>query len=263
MANDIEIAESIAKKDIDTVHFAPNKSLVEVVSSAVIFLTINDKRSEMLKQSVVREAIRLSINEVGMLKHIANGLGSVRKSFMPIQNFDVSELDDLTEYDINDAKQILSKVDMPSHLTLLVMVDPIGNTPQVANALINMLKRIGMSLKVTEVSSIQKWNDLFPEYDLSLSSWQSPLLERDNIYQSLFMYSPLSVYLDRLFKEADSVTSLQSKIALYQHVEKEHRIIPLLFLNKIWAADDKFNLSGIFSVNSIPYWHLLTTNELK
>lgn len=263
LADDIEVAESVAKKNIDTVHFAPSKSLVEVDSSNVIFLTINDKRSDVLKRNTVREALRLSINEAGMLKHIANGLGSVNKHYIPLQQVDASETDNVVEYDLSSAKYILSKVDMPSQLSLLVMVDPIGNTPQVAKALVNMFKRIGLSLQITEVTSLQKWNELFSEYDFSLSTWQSPLLDSDNIYQNLFTHSTLSVYLDELFKENANSHDLRAKISLYQQAEKEHRVIPLLFLNKIWATDEKFKLSNIFSVNSIPYWHLLRKNEIK
>ena len=261
LANDVDISEAIAKKDIVTVSSAPFKKLVEVNSSEVVFFTINDKRSDVFKRRIARDAVALSINKVGMLKHIVNNLGSVRDSFTPRYDIDNKFSEDVLEYDARSARTVFSKISMPEELKLLVLVDKIGNTPQVANALLNMMQRVGIKLVITEVSDLEKWNDLFADHDFSLFTWQSPLLDSDNIYQQLFTDSPLRQYMNELFDEGSNDGTLATKISLFQQSQQSQRIMPLLFLNKIWACDEKYNLAPIFSINSIPYWHLLVVNK--
>ncbi|WP_369434376.1 ABC transporter substrate-binding protein [Psychromonas sp. MME1] len=261
LAEDVDICESMAKKDIDTVSHAPSKKLVEISSSEVVFLTISDKRSNVFKRRVARDAVALSINKMGMLKHIVNNLGSVKPYFTAQQNIGDKENKELLEYDARTARNIFSKITMPAELHLLVLVDKAGNTAQIARALLNMMQKVSIKLTITEVSDLQKWNAMSGDYDFTLSSWQFPLLNRDNIYQHLFTDSPLSQYIDALFAESLSDNTLASKISLFEQSQESQWIMPLLFLNTVWASDDKYDLASIFSINSIPYWHLLTVNK--
>ncbi|MFT6985290.1 MAG: peptide/nickel transport system substrate-binding protein [Psychromonas sp.] len=261
LANDIDISASISNKTIDTVHFAKSKSLVEVTSSNVVFFTINDKRSDVFKRSVARNAIHLAINQEGMVKHIINNMGSVRATFTPVQQVEL-ELPNpqLPTYDVPRAKYLLDKIEMPAYLTLLVLVDEVGNTPEVAKALVNMMKRVGIKLVVTEVTDVGVWNKQLFDYDFTLSVWQTSLMDSNNIYQDLFVDSELASYIGALFEQEKSLNSIEDKVNLFGEMQEQHRIIPLFFQNKIWATDNKYNLATIFSINGIPYWHLLTTN---
>lgn len=262
LANDVDMSESIPHQAIDSVRLAPSKSIVEVISSNVVFLTINDKKSAVFKRAVAREAALLSINRVGMLKHIGKGLGSVSATFTPLQQGATSlPKQTLPDYDVARSKYIFTKIALPEQLTLLVLLDKVGNTTQIASALANMMKRVGIKLVITEVSSLQKWNTLLFDYDFSLSAWQSPLLESDNIYQDLFVSSASANFISDLFAREKNLDTRQKQARLFQQIQQEHRLAPLLFLNKIWATDKSYNLATIFSVNGIPYWHLLAVTE--
>jgi len=262
LANDVDISASISSNTIDTVHFAKSKSLVEVIASNAIFLTINDKRSDVFKRSVARNAVHLAINQEGMVKHIINGMGTAKVRFSPLQEAEI-ELPNpqLPTYDVPRAQYLLSKIAMPSYLTLLVLVDEIGNTPQVAKALVNMMKRVGIKVVVTEVADVRVWNKNLFDYDLTLSVWHSPLMESHNIYQDLFVDSELASYISALFAKEKPLNSIKEKVQLFQLMQQDHSIIPLFAQNQIWATDNKYNLASIFSVNGIPYWHLLTGNR--
>ncbi len=262
LANDVDISASVSNKTVETVRFEKSKSLVEVISSNVIFLTINDKKSDVFKRSVARNAVHLAINQEGMLKHIINGMGSVSSTFTPLPQVQM-ELPNpqLPDYDVPRAKYLFSKIDMPEYLTLLVLVDEIGNTPEVAKALVNMMKRVGIKLIITEVTDVEEWHKQLFDYDFTLSVWQSPLMDRDNIYQDLFVDSALANYISVLFEKEKVADSIEKQAMLFEQIQQEHRIIPLFFQNQIWATDNKYNLATIFSVNGIPYWHLLTVNE--
>ncbi|MCG6200459.1 ABC transporter substrate-binding protein [Psychromonas antarctica] len=258
LANDVDISASVSNKTLDTVRFLATKSLVEVNVSNVVFLTINDKRTLAFKRSVARNAVHLAINQEGMVKHILNGMGRVNSTFLPFSQVKI-ELPNpqLPVYDVPRAKYLFSKITMPANLTLLVLVDEIGNTPQVAKALVYMMKRVGIKLIITEVTDIQDWKKQLLDYDFTLSVWQSSLLDRDNIYQDLFVDSVLSGYISELFNEGKITESINAQALFFEKMLQEHRLIPLFFQNQIWATESKYNLATIFSVNGIPYWHLL------
>jgi len=259
LASDVDISVAVPNKNSDTVRFASGKSLIEIPSAEVMFFTINDKKSPVLKDSRARKAIHLAINQQGMLKHIINDMGSVHSMFIPVPQAK-PPLQNGPVYDAPQAKKLLSKLALPEHLTLLVLVDQMGNTPQVTSALVNMMNRVGIKLRIREVTDRKVWDKLFFDYDFTLSVWQSSLLVRDNIYNDLFTDSVLANFINTLFAQAQSVDSVDKPALFFEQLQKQQRLIPLLVQKQIWAADKKYNVADIFSANAIPYWQLLTLN---
>ena len=258
LANDVDISASISSKTIKSVVLLETKSLSQVNSPNALFLSINPLKSAVFQGGSARNAMHLLINQEGMLKHILNGMGSVNATFTPLISLDPELADpQLPEYDLKRAKYLLTKLDIPKELTLLVLTDEVGNTPQVAKALMNMMKRAGLRLVITQVSDQALFQESFFDYDFTLSVWQSSLMNRDNIYQTLFENSQLSTYFSWLF--ADEKT-LNKQSLLFEEAQQGHQIIPLFSQNKVWATDKKYNLPPIFSINGIAYWHLLTVN---
>ncbi|WP_169719633.1 ABC transporter substrate-binding protein [Psychromonas aquimarina] len=257
-ADDVDISASIASESVTSVDISKSKLLVQAASSNALFFTINENKSPVLKRRTARNALHLAINQEGMLKHILHGMGSISTVFRPLQN-SIEPLPNpqLPAYDVKQSKSLLSKIDMPEQLTLLVMADNSGSIEQVVQALTNMMRRVGIKLNTTEVNSVDEWNKQLSSYDFSLSMWQTALMDRDNIYQNLFTDSYLSVYFRELFAGAGLEDSLQSQAVFFDKTQQSHRIIPLFSKNKVWAADRKYNLKDIFSVNGIPYWQKL------
>ncbi len=251
LADDVAISEAVANHMLATVKLLSSKALVEVHSPNVYFLTVNEAGAAILKQKRVRDAINLAINKEGMLKHIINGMGRVVTLYTPIGQAE----EESPVYDVAKAKTILSKVKLPAKFSLLILNDEKGNTVEVANALMNMLRRVGIKLAITQVTSKEEWNKNLHDYDFSLSAWHSSLLNSDNIYHDLFTDCVLSAYLSDKFKNAKA---LAEQAAFFEQMQQSHQIIPLLQQNKTWATDKQYNLPAIFSVNGIPYWHLLT-----
>lgn len=253
LADDVDISESVSNTMIDIVNRITSKSLVEVLSQNVFFLTINEKRSAIFKHEKIRSAINLAINKEGMLKHIINGRGSIASVYTPLNQAER----ELPGYDLSKAKSLLNKVKIPLELTLLTLNDKTGNTLEIAAALVNMMKRLGVKLLISEVSDIDEWNKNLSAYDFSLSVWHSPLMNSNNVYHDLFVDSVLSHYLSMEFREEKIGNSLNKQVTFFEKMQQTHQVIPLLLQNKIWATDKKYNLPAIFSVNGIPYWHLL------
>lgn len=258
LANDVDISCSISSKTIKSVVLLETKYLSQVNSPNALFLTINPIKSAVFQSSSARNAMHLLINQEGMLKHILNGMGTVNATFTPLISIDPELVaPKLPEYDLKRAKYLLTKLDLPKELTLLVLADEVGNTPQVAKALMNMMKRAGLRLVITQVSDPALFKDSFFDYDFTLSVWQSSLMNRDNIYQTLFKNSQLTPYFNWLF---DNEKALNKQAFLFEEAQQGHQIIPIFSQNKVWASDKKYNLASVFSINGIAYWHLLTTN---
>ena len=256
LADDLDISETVSNKMLKTVNLVANKSVVEIPSENVIFLTINPIKTYIFEQETIRQAINLAINKEGMFKHIINGKGRVAAVYSFLNDTQMA----LPVYDQLRAKSLLSKVRIPLELTLLVAPQAIDNADEITNALINMMKTLGVKLLVTQASSVDQWNKDFFAYDFTLSSWCSRLINKENIGHEFFAHSILSGYFNALFPKKKLAHPLTKQADLFKEMQLTYQITPLLFQNKIWGSDNRFNLPAIFSANGIPYWHLLTVN---
>ncbi|WP_413698581.1 hypothetical protein ACLKMH_13135 [Psychromonas sp. KJ10-10] len=143
----------------------------------------------------------------------------------------------------------------------MVLSDENAHTKEVVLAIKNMLLKVGIRLLITEVETLAGWNKFQFEHDLLISNWHTSLLNTDNIYQNIFKDSPLSAYLTFRFEEEGQPLSLQQKIKLFDQYQSQDYVVPLFSQNEIWATDKKFDLTEVFSVNAIPYWHQLSIKD--
>ena len=253
LGNDIDISELIANDMLKTLHMSPSKVLFKVPSPNLLFLTINRQKSAIFKQARVRKAINLAINKQGILKYLLNNNGYVTAVYSPSNQEQIK----IPDYDIDQAKQLLLNIEMPLELTLIVMSDPIDNSKKITDALVNMMKILGIKLLVTEVNNIEEWNKHIFEYDLFLNQWHSTLMDSRNVYYDLIHDSLLSSYFNSLFIQENIGQNLDDEIRFFQEMQQSYQITPLLFQYTTWAADKRFDLQDIFSGNGIPYWYLL------
>lgn len=268
LADDVQVSYSIPNNKISNILESEQKRLVNVPLSNAIFLALSDKHSPVLKEDKVREALHLAINQQGMLKHILNGRGRVHSSFMSIaeaqfakQNSDeIRQIEpvenQLVTYDLAKAKKLLKGVELPQTISLLVMLDEVGNTEQVAVAVANMLNKVGVRTEVNRVNSREFWDKNWQKYDMTLCSWHTWLISRENVHENLFENSLLTGYLKDKFAQA-KVNEYPAQAEFLTSLQANNWLIPLLFQDKLWAESGRYNLSQIFSANGIPYWSQL------
>lgn len=258
LSSDVDISSAISDNVLASLHFSTSKSVVHIASPTAMFLTIHDNKTAVFKQKKAREAIRLAINEVGMLKQFFNGTGRISSTFTPpLQDIPVNHKPYLPSYNVDKSRYYLNQLKVPKQLTLLVMVDDVENTQEVANALTKMMLLVGIQLNTTTVSKIEDWKKLEFNYDFTLSPWRSKFIDSENIYHDLFVDSCSADFIEYLFVEAKLAGSIDSRAKVFELAQQENKIIPLFFENQIWASDNKYNLDEIFSANGIPYWELL------
>jgi len=240
---------------------------VRVPSSNVIFLTINDKLSPILENEDARKAIHLAINHQGMLKYILKDNGQVHPSILSLAENTLVDgksnpsKEIMPEYDLDKAKSLIKKMNVPKQMSLLVMLDEVGNTKKVAEALTKMLKRIGITVVTQEIDSKDIWKNTNLYYDFTVSTWDTRLMSRDNMFENLFLDSDLSDYLQDKFKQQGLNNNFKSQSDYFKSLQQNNWIIPLFYQDKIWAQNNKFNLKEIFSSNGIPYWSLFKVKK--
>jgi len=266
LANDVQVSYAVPNKFINDLAENTSTRLVQVPSSNAIFLAINDQLSPILSDNKVREAIHMAINQPGMLKYILKDNGQIYPSVMAFTDNSLVHKEDkkallMPEYNLEKAKKILQLQPLPKQMSLLVMQDDVGNTSKVADALTDMLDKIGINLMVQEVSSQNVWDNTNLYYDFTISSWQTNLMSKDNIYEDLFKNSFLSGYLEDKFKQKKISKNFQSQAEHFQKLQQDNWIFPLFYQDKIWAQNNQFNLQDIFSSNGIPYWSLFKVNK--
>lgn len=252
LANDIDISEDIASKKISSLALSGNKDVYKTSTINTLFLSINQQKNATFTREIARNAIHLAINQSGMLKHILNGTGDIERVFK-VNN----PSPQLPAYDVKRAKTILKKISAPRELSLLVMADNPSCTEEVVVALTNMLKKVGITLKITEVSTIAEWKELQFTSDLTLSMWRTSLIEESIIYQDIFTNSLISDYLTIEFDKQEKDITMEDRISLFEEIQSSDKIIPLFSKHKVWAADNHYDLTKLFSINGIPYWHQL------
>jgi len=261
LADDVQVSYAIPNKSTEDLESNTTKNLIKVPSSNVVFLTINDKLSPILKNKDARDAIHLSINHAGLLKYILKDNGQVHPSIMALAENTLPNKHDkknevMPEYDLDKAKALVKSMALPNKMSLLVMLDDVGNTKKVAEALSKMLKRAGIVVTIQEIRSEDIWENTNLYYDLTISTWQTQLMSQDNMYENLFLESYLTGYLQDKFKQNGVNNNLKSESKHFKSLQQQNWVIPLFYQDKIWAQNDKFNLDQIFSSNGIPYWSL-------
>ncbi|PKF63725.1 hypothetical protein CW745_02455 [Psychromonas sp. psych-6C06] len=256
LADDIDISESVSSKNINSVNFLEDKNVYQARGANALFLTVNELNNDLFNRQTARNAIHLAINQSGILKHILYGTGGVYDRFRLDTSQGVAPV-----YDAKRAKYLLGKIGAPKKMSLLVKSDPNSYTDEVAFALINMFKKVDIQLKVIKVETEKEWNLFQFNHDFTLSVWQSDLVEEGNVYHDIFSNSLLSGYINAHFNKQKRSLTMNEKIMLFEGYQLSDYIMPLFSRNKVWANDKQFDLQTVFSVNAIPYWHLLTVNK--
>lgn len=265
LADDVQVSYAIPSKGMNDIVLNKDKTLVKVPSSNAIFLTMNDKLSPILGKREVREALHLAINQQGMVDYILQGSGRVTHSIVSpadnkFNNRPSAAVPVFSHYDVDKSQKILKSFTLPKQLSLLVMLDDTGNTRQVAAALTHMLNKVGVKVVTQEVASKQLWKKNNLNYDLTISTWQTRLMSRDNIYEDIFVRSILSGYLQDKFDKQGISKNFQRQSVYFESLLQDHWLFPLFYQDHIWAEDKHFNLAEIFSSNGIPYWSKLKLN---
>lgn len=263
LAGDVDMVESPPIQDIPRIEEAGFK-VVDALSNRIIYLAMDQEGDapsisgtdgeNPLLDPRVREAISLAINREAIAERIMGGFAQPAGELLPPPMFGTSGRP-VDSYDPERASQLLAEAGYPDgfEITLGTPNDRYINDEQVAQAIAQMLARIGITTNVAASTSSQFFssrNNL--EFPMYMAGWGASSGEMSSPLKSLVAtydqeagmgvtnagrYS--SPEMDALLQEAMSTIDDAERDRLLQEAETivldEYGIIPLHYEQTVWA----------------------------
>jgi len=265
LSGDVDMIESPPIQDLKRVNDAGFK-VIDALSNRVIYLALfqdskapapgingtNGKNPLLDKR--VREAISLAINREAIAARIMGGYAKVAGELLPPPMFGTNGRP-VDKYDPKKAKELLTAAGYPDgfEITLGTPNDRYINDSQIAQAVAQMLVRIGIKTKVDAQTASQffsRRNKLdFPMYlagwSASSGEMSSPLKSLVATYNKDTGMGPTNAgrysnpEMDKLLTAAMSTIDDAKREAMLGQAEKmvldDYGIIPLHYEQTVWA----------------------------
>ncbi|RAI02041.1 peptide ABC transporter substrate-binding protein [Acuticoccus sediminis] len=263
LAGDVMVIESPPIQDVERIEGA-GFTIVDALSNRIIYLamrqdtddapSIEGAEGNPLRDAKVREAISLAVNRDAIAERIMGGYAKPAGELLPPPMFGTSGRA-VDGYDPNKAKELLADAGYPDgfSITLGTPNDRYINDEQVAQAVAQMLTRIGIKTSVDAVTASQffsRRNNL--EFPIYLAGWGASSGEMSSPLKSLVAtydkdagmgvtnagrYS--NPDMDETLKEAMATIDDEKRAELLAEAETmvldDYGIIPLHYEQTVWA----------------------------
>ncbi|KFC96118.1 ABC transporter substrate-binding protein SapA [Leminorella grimontii] len=215
---------------------------------------LNDKR--------VRHAIALSINNPRLMQSIYYGTAETASSILPRTSWAYDSESEITEYNIEKAKQLLKEAGVgPLRLHLWVSTASQAYNPsplKTAELLQADLARINIKVTIVPIEGRFQENSLSDEdHDLTLAGWATDSNDPDSFFRPLLSCAGIDSQtnyarwchpeFDSLLNEGVMEQDLSSRIAIYRQAQKtladELPILPLASSLRIQAY--RYDIKGL------------------
>jgi peptide/nickel transport system substrate-binding protein len=271
LAGDVQAIENIPTPDYAKLAKNPNLAISRTVSNRVIYLHLDSNRDKSpfvtdkagkpldrnpLKDVRVRRALSKALNRNAIVDRVMEGLAIPAGQLLPDGMYGVSPNVKPEPFDADGARKLLAEAGYPDGFGLVIHTpnDRYVNDEQIAQAVAQMLTRVGVATKVEAVPS----NTYFPrasklEFSFMLVGWGADTGEVSSPLKSLLAtfdakkgmgaanrgrYS--NPKMDQLLEQAlSTVDDARREKLLQQAVEvsvADLGVIPVHFQVNTWAA---------------------------
>lgn len=147
----VDAAYEISGSDVERVNELPNAHIEMGPSFRYYTLTFN-MQDEALKNQDLRYAISYAIDKEGLVNAVFAGTAKPATGFYPANIFAFKDFGVLP-YDLDKAKEYMVKAGYPNGLTLKFDYEPREEDRALAEAIQNMVAKIGIKLEMYEMDS--------------------------------------------------------------------------------------------------------------
>lgn len=264
LAGDVMMIESPPIQDVPRIEDSGFK-IVDALSNRIIYLAMRQDTADApsisgtegknpLQDAKVREAISLAVNRDAIAERIMGGYAVPAGELLPPPMFGTSGRE-VDAYDPGKAKELLAEAGYPDGFTLTLGTpnDRYINDEQVAQAIAQMLTRIGIQTNVDAVTASQffsRRNNL--EFPLYMAGWGASSGEMSSPLKSLVATFDKDAGMgvtnagrysnpdaDDTLKEAMSTIDDEKRDALLAEAETmvldDYGIIPIHYEQTVWA----------------------------
>ena len=248
-AGGIQIATHVAPFLIPQLEKDPNLNIQKVPASRTLFMVMNTRDVEELKNPLVRQALNYAIDKKGIISGIMSGLGNPVGLPAPptVAGVDKS----IAPYEYNPAKamELLKKAGYADGFELNVY-SPSGRYPmdkEVAQAIADQLSQVGIKAKL-KVMETQKYFRTYIKHKMkgiALIGFGYAYADQDSMVNFLLSNATYSYFtypgMDEMVAKMRSELNREKRYQTAHEIQRiTHEKCPMLFL---------FNLVNVYGVS--------------
>ena len=143
---DVDIARNLTKDQLDALRGNPSIELQEAPKGSILYIAMNQKNPNLAKPAV-REALKWLVDYDGIEKNILRGTFVVHQAFLP-KGFLGALEDRPYKFDIERAKELLTKAGLPNGFSVTMDVQNISPYTDIAQAVQASFAKAGIKLEL-------------------------------------------------------------------------------------------------------------------
>ncbi len=273
LSGDVDFISPVPPQDFARIDSDPNVKLVTINGGRIITLQINQERREAFKNVKVRKAMVYAINNEGIVDKIMKGTATVGAQQGPegYAGYDPS----LTpRYDLEKAKQLMKEAGYEDgfECTMIAPNNRYVNDEKIAEAAVQMLSKIGITVKLKTMPKAQYWTEFDNRAaDIQMIGWHSDTEDSGNFSEFLTMCPDKETgygqynsgnycneKVNELVLAAQSETDLEKRAEMLKEVERilyeEAAFIPFHWQNHSYAGKTNVQIKPVVNSMNFPYF---------
>ena len=271
LAGDVRAIENVPTSDIARIAKSNDLTLYRTVSHRLMYIHLDSNRDRSphvfdkagkpleknpLKDIRVRKAISKAINRQALVERVMEGAAVTTGQLMPEGMFGYSSTLKTEPYDLEGAKKLLAEAGYPDGfaMTLHAPNDRYVNDEQIAQALAQLLARVGIATRVEAMpSSVYFSRATKLEFSFMLLGWAADTAEVSSPLKALLATFDTSkgmgtanrgrysnAKMDALLAQALAIVDDSKRERVLQQATEiaisELGIIPLYHQHNVWAT---------------------------
>ena len=272
LSGDVDFIFPISPLDMPRVKRSRNIQLVTLPSTRILFLQLNQNRRAELKNTKVRQAINLAVNQEIIVDKILKGFGTAAAQ-LSADDF-LGYLDSIKpRFELDKARQLMREAGYEEGFRVSMMApnNRYIHDEKIAQAITAMLAKIKIKVDLKTLPKAQYFQEFDKRSaDIMMLGWQSDTLDSNNIFEFIIACpnakTGYGVYnangycnpnLDNRIKSANRELNPEKRIRLLQQIEstiaQDAVIVPIAWEHLAWGAKQNVNIKDVINSQDWPY----------
>lgn len=273
LSGDTDFIYPVSPQDFAQIAESKRAKLVTQTGTRVIMLQMNQARRPEFRDRRVRQAMVYAINNTGIVSQIMKGFATPAGQQGP-KGYTGYKATLTPRFDLEKARSLMAEAGHPNgfHLSMIAPSNRYINDARIAEAVVNMLAKIGITVDLKTMPKALYWEAFDAQSaDVQMIGWHASTMDSANfneylntcpdrerglgLYNSSHYCNPK---VDALTLACQSETDLQKRSAMLQEIEEilydDAAFIPLHWQNLSWAASHNIAIEKIINFMNTPFF---------
>ncbi len=273
LSGDVDFISPVPPQDFKRVDRDPKLKLFTFPGGRIIMVQLNQLRRREFRVGIVRQAMVLAINNVGIGKKIMKGTATPAAQQSP-KGYAGYNPALQPRYDLKKARALMKEAGYPNGFdcTMIAPNNRYVNDEKIAEAVVGMLAKINIRVNLKTMPKAQYWDEFDAQVaDMQMIGWHSDTEDSGNFTEYLAMCpdkkTGLGQYnsgnycnkeVDRLTLAAQTETDLAKRATILQKIEQilydDAAFIPFHWQNHSYGAKNNIDVAPIINTMNFPYF---------